>query len=205
MGEAEREPSTSERDTEKPEVERRAREPDGKARRRPEIPEVNRRRRTPLPEVVEEYRRRPSVIQSSDWRSGFRELFKRLDMVPSTRSHLLGRAQQDNMPPKKPEPKKEVAKPATAPAPSPAPPPEPLKEPAFDPKSVKIDFTADQIEEFKEAFSLFDRTPTGELKIAYGQCGDVLRALGQNPTNAEVLRVLGKPKPEVYSLSKTQK
>uniref|UniRef100_A0AC11CV22 Myosin light chain 4 n=1 Tax=Ovis aries TaxID=9940 RepID=A0AC11CV22_SHEEP len=60
----------------------------------------------------------------------------------------------------------------------------------------EIDFTADQIEEFKEAFSLFDRTPTGELKIAYGQCGDVLRALGQNPTNAEVLRVLGKPKPE---------
>ena len=49
MGEAEREPSTSERDTEKPEVERRAREPDGKTRMRPEIPEVNRRRRTPLP------------------------------------------------------------------------------------------------------------------------------------------------------------
>lgn len=43
---------------------------------------------------------------------------------------------------------------------------------------------------------MFDRTPTGELKIAHGQCGDVLRALGQNPTNAEVLRVLGKPKPE---------
>ena len=70
MGEAEREPSTSERDTEKPEVERRAREPDGNARRRPEIPEVNRQRRSPLPEVVEEYRRRPSVIQSvcsSSW------------------------------------------------------------------------------------------------------------------------------------------
>nr|XP_020739363.1 serine/arginine repetitive matrix protein 1-like [Odocoileus virginianus texanus] len=64
MGEAEREPSTSERDTEKPEVERRAREPDGKTRRRPEMPEVSRRRRTPLPEVVEEYRRRPSVSQS---------------------------------------------------------------------------------------------------------------------------------------------
>ena len=43
---------------------------------------------------------------------------------------------------------------------------------------------------------MFDRTPKGELKITYGQCGDVLRALGQNPTNAEVLRVLGKPKPE---------
>lgn len=34
------------------------------------------------------------------------------------------------------------------------------------------------------------------MKITYAQCGDVLRALGQNPTNAEVLRVLGKPKPE---------
>ncbi|CAO2645698.1 Myosin light chain 4 [Lemmus lemmus] len=28
------------------------------------------------------------------------------------------------------------------------------------------------------------------MKITYGQCGDVLRALGQNPTNAEVLRLL---------------
>ncbi|KAM7334444.1 hypothetical protein ACRRTK_007764 [Alexandromys fortis] len=68
--------------------------------------------------------------------------------------------------------------------------------------SLQIDFSADQIEEFKEAFSLFDRTPTGEMKITYGQCGDVLRALGQNPTNAEVLRLLGKPKPEEMS-SKT--
>ncbi|XP_025041760.1 uncharacterized protein LOC102453002 isoform X1 [Pelodiscus sinensis] len=51
-------------------------------------------------------------------------------------------------------------------------------------------------QEFKEAFMLFDRTPTGEMKITYSQCGDVLRALGQNPTNAEVLKVLGKPKPE---------
>lgn len=50
--------------------------------------------------------------------------------------------------------------------------------------------------EFKEAFQLFDRTPKGEMKITYGQCGDVLRALGQNPTQAEVLRVLGKPKQE---------
>ncbi|XP_075631550.1 myosin light chain 4 isoform X1 [Balearica regulorum gibbericeps] len=51
-------------------------------------------------------------------------------------------------------------------------------------------------EEFKEAFSLFDRTPTGAMQITYTQCGDVLRALGHNPTNAEVLKVLGKPKPE---------
>ncbi|XP_042559288.1 myosin light polypeptide 6-like [Clupea harengus] len=82
----------------------------------------------------------------------------------------------------------------------------------------KGDFSADQVEdhvvttspfilvpnhpkpiEFKEAFQLFDRTPTGELKISFAQCGDVMRALGQNPTNAEVLQVLGKPKVEEMS------
>ncbi|XP_048693321.1 myosin light chain 3 isoform X1 [Caretta caretta] len=50
--------------------------------------------------------------------------------------------------------------------------------------------------EFKEAFSLFDRTPSSEMKITYAQCGDVLRALGQNPTQVEVHKVLGRPKPE---------
>lgn len=64
MGEAERLPSTSERDTEIPEVERSARELDGKARRRPETPEAGRRRRRPLPETVEVSRRLPSPIQS---------------------------------------------------------------------------------------------------------------------------------------------
>uniref|UniRef100_A0A2K5N7E4 EF-hand domain-containing protein n=1 Tax=Cercocebus atys TaxID=9531 RepID=A0A2K5N7E4_CERAT len=54
------------------------------------------------------------------------------------------------------------------------------------------DFTEDQTAEFKEAFQLFDRTGDGE--ILYNQCGDVMRALGQNPTNAEVLKVLGNPK-----------
>ncbi|KAF7643086.1 hypothetical protein LDENG_00245440, partial [Lucifuga dentata] len=73
---------------------------------------------------------------------------------------------------------------------------EPAKEPAFDPHSVKIEFSADQIEEFKEAFQLFDRTADNQLKISYSQCGDVMRALGQNPTNAEVLRVMGRPRPE---------
>ena len=48
--------------------------------------------------------------------------------------------------------------------------------------------------EFKEAFLLFDRT--GDGKISYSQCGDVMRALGQNPVNAEVLKVLGNPKSE---------
>ncbi|KAB5517698.1 hypothetical protein PHYPO_G00170210 [Pangasianodon hypophthalmus] len=91
------------------------------------------------------------------------------------------------MAPKKVEPKKEANKASE---------PEKPKEPDFDPKSIAIEFTADQIEEFKEAFMLFDRTPNGEMKISYAQCGDVMRALGQNPTNAEVMRVLGKPKPE---------
>ncbi|MBN3300927.1 myosin light chain 4 [Amia ocellicauda] len=94
--------------------------------------------------------------------------------------------------PKKPEPKKEPAKPAPAPEPEPVVP----KEPEFDPKSITIEYSVDQIEEFKEAFTLFDRTPTGEMKISYAQCGDVMRALGQNPTNADVLKVLGKPRAE---------
>ncbi|XP_068951531.1 myosin light chain 3 [Petaurus breviceps papuanus] len=104
------------------------------------------------------------------------------------------------MAPKKPDPKKEEAKaaPKAAPAPAPAPAaqPEPHKEVEFDASKIKIEFTPEQIEEFKEAFSLFDRTPKSEMKITYGQCGDVMRALGQNPTQAEVLRVLGRPKQE---------
>lgn len=51
--------------------------------------------------------------------------------------------------------------------------------------------------EFKEAFLLFDRT--GDGKISYSQCGDVMRALGQNPVNAEVLKVLGNPKSDGQS------
>lgn len=48
--------------------------------------------------------------------------------------------------------------------------------------------------EFKECFLLFDRT--GDGKISYSQCGEVMRSLGQNPVNAEVLKVLGNPKAE---------
>ncbi|XP_042247782.1 myosin light polypeptide 6-like [Thunnus albacares] len=92
------------------------------------------------------------------------------------------------MAPKKPEQKKETMKVS--------PEAEAAKEPDFDPHSIKIDFGPDQIEEFKEAFQLFDRTPQNQLKISFSQCGDVMRALGQNPSNAEVLRVLGRPKPE---------
>ncbi|CAL8248073.1 unnamed protein product [Merluccius merluccius] len=93
--------------------------------------------------------------------------------------------------PKKPEPKKEEA-PAKPAEPAPA----PAKPCEFDLKSVVVEFTPDQIEEFRDAFTLFDETLAGELKIRYAQCGDVMRALGHNPTNGEVLKLLGRPKAE---------
>uniref|UniRef100_A0A667WLT6 EF-hand domain-containing protein n=1 Tax=Myripristis murdjan TaxID=586833 RepID=A0A667WLT6_9TELE len=60
----------------------------------------------------------------------------------------------------------------------------------FDPSTLEVSGKT----AFKEAFLLFDKT--GEGKISYSQCGDVMRALGQNPVNAEVLKVLGNPKAE---------
>lgn len=55
-----------------------------------------------------------------------------------------------------------------------------------------VTLTSSYISEFREAFELFDKV--GDGKILYSQCGDLMRALGQNPTNAEVLKVLGNPK-----------
>ncbi|KAK1341037.1 hypothetical protein QTO34_017438 [Cnephaeus nilssonii] len=116
----------------------------------------------------------------------------------------------DIMPPKKDVPVKKPAGPplsktATKPAAG-APPakskaeqaaavpsgPEKTWEPPMDLSKVVIQFNKDQLEEFKEAFELFDRV--GDGKILYSQCGDLMRALGQNPTNAEVLKILGNPK-----------
>merc|ERR1739838_438104 len=56
------------------------------------------------------------------------------------------------------------------------------------------EFNDDQIAEFREAFQLFDRS--GDERIKMGQAGDVFRALGQNPTNKDVLKVLNNPTPE---------
>uniref|UniRef100_UPI003AAA6FE7 myosin light polypeptide 6-like isoform X1 n=1 Tax=Centroberyx gerrardi TaxID=166262 RepID=UPI003AAA6FE7 len=103
------------------------------------------------------------------------------------------------MAPKKVEPKKTEVKKAEVkkeepPAVKPAEPE--AKAPELDLKSVVLEFSADQIEEFRDAFTLFDETPAGEMKITYAQCGDVMRALGHNPTNGEVLKLLGKPKAE---------
>uniref|UniRef100_A0A2K5P8W8 EF-hand domain-containing protein n=1 Tax=Cebus imitator TaxID=2715852 RepID=A0A2K5P8W8_CEBIM len=65
------------------------------------------------------------------------------------------------------------------------------------------DFTEDRTAEFKEAFQLFDQMGYG--KILYSQCGDVMRALGQNPTNAEVLKVLGNPKSDEMNVKTVAK
>merc|ERR1711970_237873 len=52
-------------------------------------------------------------------------------------------------------------------------------------------FTGDQLEDFKEAFGLFDRV--GDSQVAFNQVADICRALGQNPTNKEVAKILGNP------------
>jgi len=44
--------------------------------------------------------------------------------------------------------------------------------------------TAEQLDEFKEAFQLFDKD--GDGKITGEELGTVMRALGQNPTQAEI-------------------
>merc|ERR1711964_590610 len=57
--------------------------------------------------------------------------------------------------------------------------------------SKMTEFSADQIEDFKEAFGLFDRV--GDSQVAYNQVADIMRALGQNPTNKDVVKILGNP------------
>lgn len=62
------------------------------------------------------------------------------------------------------------------------------------------DFSDDQKAEFREAFSLFDKA--GDEKIFLAQAGDVFRALGQNPTNTEVAKVLGNPTAEELNVKR---
>jgi len=51
-------------------------------------------------------------------------------------------------------------------------------------------FSEDQVAEFQEAFALFDTR--GDGMIPANQVGEVLRALGQNPTEADVRRLVQK-------------
>ncbi|CAG0881568.1 unnamed protein product [Cyprideis torosa] len=48
-------------------------------------------------------------------------------------------------------------------------------------------YSEDQLADFQEAFQLFDKK--GDGKIYVNQIGDALRALGQNPTEAEVKKL----------------
>ncbi|XP_047672973.1 myosin light chain 4 isoform X1 [Tachysurus fulvidraco] len=58
----------------------------------------------------------------------------------------------------------------------------------------RTDLSTEQLRDIQDAFSMFIRTSKGEISL--GQCGDVMRALGLNPTNAEVFKVLGTSDPE---------
>ena len=51
-----------------------------------------------------------------------------------------------------------------------------------------MSFSEDQIAEFQEAFLLYDNR--GDGKIAVSLIGDVMRALGQNPTESEVKKLV---------------
>lgn len=53
--------------------------------------------------------------------------------------------------------------------------------------------------DFKEAFGLFDRV--GDNKVAFNQVADIMRALGQNPTNKDVRKILGDPSADGKSVS----
>ena len=51
-----------------------------------------------------------------------------------------------------------------------------------------VQFSDDQIAEFQEAFLLYDNR--GDGKISVNLIGDVMRALGQNPTESDVKKLV---------------
>jgi len=51
-----------------------------------------------------------------------------------------------------------------------------------------MQFSEDQIAEFQETFLLYDQRGDGRIPVS--QIGDVMRALGQNPTESEVKKLV---------------
>ena len=55
-------------------------------------------------------------------------------------------------------------------------------------RSAIMSFSEDQVAEFQEAFLLYDNRGDGRIPVA--MIGDVMRALGQNPTESEVKKLV---------------
>jgi len=55
-------------------------------------------------------------------------------------------------------------------------------------------YTEDQIADYQEAFNLFDNRGDGKIQVT--QIGDVLRALGQNPTESDVKKLSHQHRPD---------
>ncbi|XP_062236384.1 myosin, light polypeptide 3, skeletal muscle [Platichthys flesus] len=53
------------------------------------------------------------------------------------------------------------------------------------------EFSPEEVADFKESFGLFDRI--GDSQVGFNQVPDIMRALGQNPTNKDVIKILGNP------------
>eukprot|EP00397_Hematodinium_sp_SG-2012_P060343 GEMP01078446.1.p1 GENE.GEMP01078446.1~~GEMP01078446.1.p1 ORF type:complete len:159 (+),score=50.14 GEMP01078446.1:136-612(+) len=55
-------------------------------------------------------------------------------------------------------------------------------------KKIQVNFSEDQIEEFKEAFSLFDKDGNGTITAE--ELGVVMRSIGRNPTNEQLRQMI---------------
>ncbi|CAK8672335.1 myosin light chain 3, skeletal muscle isoform-like [Clavelina lepadiformis] len=54
--------------------------------------------------------------------------------------------------------------------------------------------TEEQMEDIKEAFEIFTKTP--DMEVGYDQVGDILRALKMNPAEEDIVKILGNPSKE---------
>eukprot|EP00055_Hartaetosiga_balthica_P000171 m.135870 g.135870 ORF g.135870 m.135870 type:complete len:152 (-) comp10261_c0_seq1:229-684(-) len=57
-----------------------------------------------------------------------------------------------------------------------------------------MSFSSEKVQQFREAFALFDKKGDGNVRV--GDLGTVLRALGQNPTEASVTKIQAELDPE---------